>query len=263
MIRISRIAAVLLLLALSALAGDWTEVAPGVAYREFSRAGFAAHVARVEIAKTSMEVIASDSSDRGLTVSEFAKKRGAVVAINGDYFTEALNPIGLAMGPCGTWPGTRDTKREGIVAFGERHVAIYRQAVVNDPPPTWAEGVVSGWPLIVRRCRAYAPMQLPGSDHFTRAPHPRTAIGLSKKGDVLFLVVVDGRRDGVPGVTLAELATFMDEELGVCSALNLDGGGSSTMVVDGRIVNQPSDGKEREVANHVGVVLNAECRMQN
>jgi exopolysaccharide biosynthesis protein len=54
-------------------------------------------------------------------------------------------------------------------------------------------------------------------------------------------------------MTLPELAQFMDE-LGACTALNLDGGGSSAMWVLDRIVNQPSDLVERPVANHLAVI---------
>ena len=76
--------------------------------------------------------------------------------------------------------------------------------------------------------------------------NPRTAVGYAP-GKV-FLVVVDGRQPGHSvGMTLRELANLM-LGLGARSALNLDGGGSSTMVVNGRITNRPSDGVERGVA---------------
>jgi hypothetical protein len=77
---------------------------------------------------------------------------------------------------------------------------------------------------------------------------PRTAVGITATGGVL-LAVVDGRqpRHSV-GLTLPETAEFM-RELGAQSALNLDGGGSSTMVIDGAVVNRPSDGRERPVSN--------------
>jgi exopolysaccharide biosynthesis protein len=71
---------------------------------------------------------------------------------------------------------------------------------------------------------------------------------------MFFLVVADGRREGVPGLTLPELARLMDD-LGACTAVNLDGGGSSAMWVRDRIVNQPSDLIERPVANHLAVVV--------
>ncbi|MNX04850.1 hypothetical protein D3C86_344460 [compost metagenome] len=77
---------------------------------------------------------------------------------------------------------------------------------------------------------------------------PRTAVGITAKGGVI-LAVVDGRQSRLSvGLTLPETADFM-RELGAQSALNLDGGGSSTMVIEGEIVNRPSDGRERPVSN--------------
>ena len=70
----------------------------------------------------------------------------------------------------------------------------------------------------------------------------------------MYLVVADGRRENVPGMTLPELAEFMAHELDTCLALNLDGGGSSAMWINDRIVNRPSDRVERRVTNHLGVV---------
>ena len=80
---------------------------------------------------------------------------------------------------------------------------------------------------------------------------------------MLYFVVADGRRKGVPGMTLPELAEFLVKEVGACAAMNLDGGGSSAMWIEDRIVNQPSDGTERKVGNHVAVIAAGEyngCR---
>jgi hypothetical protein len=87
--------------------------------------------------------------------------------------------------------------------------------------------------------------------------HPRTAIGVTPAGRIL-MVVVDGRREGSKGVTLVRLARLM-RTLGASHALNLDGGGSSTMVVRGRggrprVVNRPSDGSQRKVSSAVLVI---------
>jgi hypothetical protein len=77
--------------------------------------------------------------------------------------------------------------------------------------------------------------------------NPRTAIGLTADGRVV-LIVVDGRQTASVGMSLVELANFF-QRLGVESAMNLDGGGSSTLVVKGRVMNHPSDGFERSVTN--------------
>ncbi|HEX2032067.1 MAG TPA: phosphodiester glycosidase family protein [Actinomycetota bacterium] len=75
--------------------------------------------------------------------------------------------------------------------------------------------------------------------------HPRTGVGYTKRGNVL-LVVVDGRRAKSKGLTLVQFGRLF-RALGAQAAVNLDGGGSSTMVVRGKIVNRPSDGSERAV----------------
>ncbi len=80
--------------------------------------------------------------------------------------------------------------------------------------------------------------------------NPRTAIGYDKEGKKIFVVTVDGRQPGYSmGMTLPELAEFLAGQ-GAWFALNLDGGGSTTMVVNGKIVNSPSDSTgERPVHN--------------
>ena len=79
------------------------------------------------------------------------------------------------------------------------------------------------------------------------APNPRTAVGVTDDGRFL-LVVADGRQPGYSvGMTLNQLAVLMIS-LGAVRALNLDGGGSTTMVVKGAVANRPSDGGERTVS---------------
>ena len=80
--------------------------------------------------------------------------------------------------------------------------------------------------------------------------NPRTAIGLTADGRIL-IVVVDGRQKTSVGMSIQELAAFMADRLGAQVAMNLDGGGSSTMVVRGGVVNQPGDGFQRGVSSAV------------
>ena len=84
---------------------------------------------------------------------------------------------------------------------------------------------------------------------FGRAP--RTGAGVTADGTVL-LMVVDGRSQNSAGMTLKEFAQYM-KRFGAVSAVNFDGGGSSEMVLDGRIMNRPSDGSERPVSIGLGV----------
>ncbi|MBB5140371.1 hypothetical protein HNP84_010138 [Thermocatellispora tengchongensis] len=86
------------------------------------------------------------------------------------------------------------------------------------------------------------------------AAHPRTAVGFSKDGRKMYMLTVDGRQVDSRGVTLTELGRMM-AELGAHNALNLDGGGSSTMLArepgsgTAQVENSPSDGGERHVPN--------------
>jgi peptidoglycan hydrolase-like protein with peptidoglycan-binding domain/exopolysaccharide biosynthesis protein len=93
--------------------------------------------------------------------------------------------------------------------------------------------------------------------------NPRTAIGFSADGLTMWLVVVDGRSSASVGMTYVELAAFM-KSLGADDALNLDGGGSTTMVarmpgaVGVSVRNTPSDGAQRPVPNGIGFVSTAQ-----
>ena len=84
--------------------------------------------------------------------------------------------------------------------------------------------------------------------------HPRTAIGYSRDGKTVWILTVDGRSTSSVGMTLVELADAL-RRLGAWQAMNFDGGGSTTMVIDGKVVNTPSDPTgEREVGNALLVV---------
>jgi hypothetical protein len=87
--------------------------------------------------------------------------------------------------------------------------------------------------------------------------HPRTAVGIDRDGGRLLFLVVDGRQTTSRGLTMVELAELM-RELGAEDALNLDGGGSSTMAAtrpSGQVtvMNLPSDGYQRSVPNGLGI----------
>lgn len=117
--------------------------------------------------------------------------------------------------------------------------------------PIWQDVLqaVSGGPLLINDGEIALDGEAEGfskSDFIDRR-HPRTAAGVDKNGRLL-LVTVDGRARGSQGVSLDEMAVIM-KRLGAVQAMNLDGGGSTTMVVNGLVVNTPSDGQERPVAD--------------
>ena len=117
--------------------------------------------------------------------------------------------------------------------------------------------MVSGFPKIVKNGQNYALQgyaEEGGASTFATDRHPRTGVGISEDKSKLFFIVVDGRQPNLSmGMSLPELADFMTG-IGVYTGLNLDGGGSSEMIVKNKIVNSPSDGPERAVGNSLLVV---------
>ena len=107
---------------------------------------------------------------------------------------------------------------------------------------------VGGGPRLLREGKLSVENKLERfSDSFDTARHPRTGVGVRDRRVVL--VAVDGRQPGYShGMTLDEFARLF-AELGCSDAMNLDGGGSTTMVVRDRLVNSPSGGAQRAVAN--------------
>jgi hypothetical protein len=104
-----------------------------------------------------------------------------------------------------------------------------------------ASFIVGGGPQLIRDARIAITTEAEGiAAKFATDRHPRTAIAKLKDGRV-FLATVDGRQPGVSvGMTLAELASLL-LEYGAVDGINLDGGGSTTMAINGKLVNAPSD----------------------
>jgi hypothetical protein len=114
--------------------------------------------------------------------------------------------------------------------------------------------LIGGLPQIIDKGKDISPASTKlegGGDKFVTTRHPRTAVGFNKDKTRLYFVVVDGRQQTSVGMSLPELSDFM-LSIGCFEALNLDGGGSTTMVLENKIVNRPSDLiGERTVGNAV------------
>jgi hypothetical protein len=130
-----------------------------------------------------------------------------------------------------------------------RQLELAQQTLVVGAGPRLLRG---GRVAVAARAEGFAPPQAPAFyGTFVAARQPRTLAGVRADGKLL-LVTVDGRRPGwSAGMTLPEAARLM-RSLGAREAVNLDGGGSTTMTVRGEVVNRPSDpGGERPVSNGV------------
>jgi exopolysaccharide biosynthesis protein len=229
-------------------------------------------------------VVASDDTTDNREVStSFARDLSACVVVNGGYFTMNKTPAGhvglLVVDGEIREPATHsvqrddhsfETARAAIGFHGDaleiawattRGDTLYRwDAPPNHrpeaPAPPLSYTDAQPWP--VRDALGTGPMLLRDGEmrvtsdeevfFGTSIPevHPRTAAGITAEGH-LIVMVVDGRQDASRGVSLEELAILM-RDAGAVDALNLDGGGSSTMVVQGVRLNRPTGyDVEREV----------------
>jgi hypothetical protein len=120
--------------------------------------------------------------------------------------------------------------------------------------------IIGGWPRILRDGENVAgdAATLEGTiSRNAEARHPRTSVGFSRDSSTLFILAVDGRSENSGGMTLVELANKM-RQLGAWQAMNFDGGGSTTMVIEGKVVNRPSDqAGERPVGDALLVVTDS------
>ncbi|MDB4888561.1 MAG: hypothetical protein JWL61_416 [Gemmatimonadetes bacterium] len=120
--------------------------------------------------------------------------------------------------------------------------------------------IIGGWPRILRDGVSIAAdaATLEGTiSRNAEMRHPRTAVGFSRDSATLYVLTVDGRSQASVGVTLVELARIM-RRVGAWQAMNFDGGGSTTMVVEGKLMNVVSDTTgERAVGDALMVVRKA------
>jgi exopolysaccharide biosynthesis protein len=126
---------------------------------------------------------------------------------------------------------------------------------------TPADDITNGVPQLIKNGKIDITWeQEKAGRSFVEMRHPRTAVAKLRDGKFL-MITVDGRQPGVSvGMTLQELADYL-LSLGAIDAMNLDGGGSTTMFLDGRVVNTPSDREgERKVGDAILVTLRKNAR---
>ncbi len=266
-----------------------TQSRPFVAVRIETRADAEArqqiHIARVDLRAADVEVrVAAGGADPDgdgpwqtmlQPLSQIAERERFEVAVNGDFFSArqtadvegaksgyVAGKWALAIGPAATdgyiWAKPAKA-RPALWLDANKNAHI--EALLDVPPG--ARQVIAGSDILVRAGELVAQ----GNSSFAAGRHPRTAVGLSDNGQTLVMVVVDGRdATRALGMSLGELAQLM-RDLGCDDALNLDGGGSSEMIVRDtesgrlRVVNRPSDGRERAIANGLGISIRGSLRV--
>lgn len=168
--------------------------------------------------------------------------RGRVVQIRPEGNT-ALSSNRVVLTVTGTATTNLATlKRGDIVTFTTDTSADLSKATVG----------LGGGPVLVQNGKEQPWPSKKGALDQVQPRHPRTAVGFNER--YLYLVVVDGRQKDLSiGMSFVELAALM-KQIGCREALNLDGGGSATFWLDGKVMNSPSDKRERSLANALMIV---------
>ena len=171
--------------------------------------------------------------------SQIAADNNAILAINGDYYGTREKGYVIKNGEL--YRDTADSGRKDLVIYEDGSFGIISEDEVT-AEQLLADGAVntlSFGPALVENGK----VTVGENEEVAKAmsSNPRTAIGIKADGTYLF-VTADGRTEESEGLSLYELADFM-KELGAVTAYNLDGGGSSTMVFNGSVVNNPTGGR--------------------
>lgn len=236
----------------------------GLSYAHYSYGYFSSiHILTVDPKEHAIiPVKASGENIQRESVASLASCYGALAAVNGGFWKLNGTPAG-ALKINHHWYGT-PVKPRGAIGWSLKDQRVLIDRIVtnysltecadesrievipaSNPPLTspeeWKEleHIVGGTPVLVSRGNVLKDYRSEQTlESFLSNKHPRTAVGIRGNGEWVF-VVVDGRFYGyLGGMAIEELAKFM-HELGCIEALNLDGGSSSTMVLEGRVVNEP------------------------
>ena len=240
-----------------------------------------------------LNVIVSEDLDRRETLTQFSQNKKARVVVNGGYFLIDKTPaehVGLLyVNNLTVAPATRSVLRKNKRYFTARGalgflddggidiawVTSRNDSLFNFTEPlenrpekpvdsfdfsiaeTWeVDDALHAGPVLMHegKIRVTSDEEVFFGSTIPNI-HPRTAAGYRNSGE-LVLLVVDGRQIDSRGVDLQELAILM-RDLGCVEAINLDGGGSSAMVVDGKLLNRPAGTtSQREVMSAIAVSVN-------
>ena len=248
-------------------AAAWQQPAAGVRWRLIERdqpRPLRMVVARIDLDQPGLELVTTapagreDADTLGLRTSTFLRQTGAVLAINAAPFSPVRTlenqPHEIVGWHVHDGRVVSAGAGQATLVIDHRGRADIRR-LAADADTAGVRWAVSGFGEVVVDGR------VTGADDQL---HPRTGAGVSRDGRTLWLVVVDGRQRGFSeGMTTAELGGLL-RELGAWQGLNLDGGGTSTIVVaddeaGARVLNRPIHGGvpglERPSASHLGVRL--------
>ncbi len=211
-------------------------------------AGYRGYMAKVKLHDPSAIklVLSGDTvGHKGETTSAAAKRTDAILAINGGGFARKdglLYPMGITVvnGEVKTFSRVDLS----FIGFNDKGNLVGGAVTTRDEIEDM--NIKQGATFVPTLLKGGKKLAIPKA--YAKTKQPRTLIGHFSNGDLLF-IVIDGRQKGSSGVTLEEAQNKL-LEFNVRDAYTLDGGGSSSFVYKGKVLNSPSDGNERKVVSN-------------
>ena len=207
------------------------------------------YVLKVDLkAKGIRAFVTPDLNGGTQTTSQFLSNYGVQVAINTAFFQMGGSNRSIGYFSSNGVPYTSNVADDSYPTIGFTQANEFLKGIANRPK---MYNALSGiYDLVVDgNAQIYANYDVA----------PRTVAGIDKTGRYFYMIVNDGRYSGSAGMTLSQIGKHM-ARLGVWYGINLDGGGSSTMVIASKgVVNRPSDGAQRYVASHLGFFASTGC----
>ena len=237
---------------------DWNwQTRDGVTYGKATFADLYGNAQMVSIAKYSSSEFCTmiyDKEHSTMGTNGLAAEAGATVAINGSYFNmsnlTSCTALWLYGAEVATTVSDEFARCNGIIGFKDGNFTIetYGSSTPAAKLAAWGElydGFIACGPILRRNGRS-VDANVGGEGFY--GPHPRTMLGKCADGTV-YMVVMEGRMEGASGFSTANMVSLA-EDLNMTDAINLDGGGSSTLWVNGAgVINRPSGGSVRTVPN--------------
>lgn len=213
------------------------------------------HVLAVNMESERLQLELSPESEKGRIPSQFSGSREALATVNASFYDPEFRALGLTVSAGQKWTRSRDTKKYITFHCARRWPCQFEETDTN-AHSSQAQLVVSGRPKLVQRGQPRPASKDTACPSFCGKTHPRTGLGVSRDGKWLLIVVAEGRNYPVRGLSLSGFAELL-HEVGAHEGFNLDGGGSSTLLLEGkRVSSRPfNEPGERPVANVLQVHL--------
>lgn len=254
--------------ALPASAATWTwsyEIYPGVDYATRPHVSGKTNIHLVRIDNNYVGVTITPyvtaKSEWGQTTSAFAKAKGLQIAINAGFYAGGTNytPCSIVVSNGTQWANTYDVNTYGQFGYTSdgRPKYIEEAPIASVSAYAWMHNVVSGSPVLVQNGAVVPNLHSSAAcaaHGHCAAYRARTGVGLSADNRYTYLATVEESAGYVNGMTMNQFAALM-VEVGAHWALNLDGGGSTTMYIEakGGMVGKVMGGTvQRAVSNHLG-----------